>query len=126
MWVLIDHFHRISDCKKTLLDYTDSFSTDDYHKNDKYGKINRNFDFRLKKNKWNKKLSFRKIKYNDLMSEKHKKVCRTFNYFENLLGFFSAVSGCVSISAFALLVGFTSPVVGLQICALTAVIKNQK
>ena len=38
--------------------------------------------------------------------------------------FFSAVSGCVSISAFALLVSVTSPAVGLKYDALTAVIKN--
>ena len=33
------------------------------------------------------------------MSEKHKKVFKTLNYFGNFLVFLSAVSGCVSISA---------------------------
>ena len=34
------------------------------------------------------------------MNEKHKKVCRVLNYFEHFLIFISAVSSCVSISAF--------------------------
>ena len=41
------------------------------------------------------------IKHNDLTSEKHKKVCRNLNYFEHFLVFAFAVSGCVSIPAFA-------------------------
>ena len=39
------------------------------------------------------------------MSLKHKKVCRMLNYFEHFLVFVSNFSGCVSISAFASLVG---------------------
>ena len=39
------------------------------------------------------------------MSEKHKKVCRALNCFEHFLAFASAVSGCVLISVFVLLVG---------------------
>ena len=39
------------------------------------------------------------------MSEKHKKNCRDLHYFEHFYVFVSAVSGCVSISAFASLVG---------------------
>ena len=58
------------------------------------------------------------------MSEKYKKACRTLNYFENLLVFASAVSGCVSISAFASLVcvskGIASFSLELKICAITA------
>ena len=34
------------------------------------------------------------------MSEKYKKMCKVMNYFEHFLIFISAVSGCVSISAF--------------------------
>ena len=45
------------------------------------------------------------IKHSDLKSEKHKKVCSALNYFKNFLIIVSAVSSCVSISAFALLVG---------------------
>ena len=39
------------------------------------------------------------------MSKKHKNVCRFLNYFEDFLSFVSAVGGCVSVYAFALLVG---------------------
>ena len=52
------------------------------------------------------------------------------NYIEQLLILVSAIAGCVSISAFALLVGIlksiTSSAVGLKICATTAVIKKFK
>ena len=58
------------------------------------------------------------------MSEKQKKVCRDFNYFGNFLVFVSAASGCVSVSAFASLVGvsvgISSSTVEIKICAITA------
>ena len=64
------------------------------------------------------------------MSKKHEKVCRALNYFELCLIFISAVSGCVSISAFASLVGVpvgtTSSAAGLKICAITTGIKKYK
>ena len=44
------------------------------------------------------------INQNELMSKKHKKVCRVFNYIEQLLISVSTVTGCVSIYAFASLV----------------------
>ena len=56
------------------------------------------------------------------MSEKHENVCRVVNYFEHLLVFFSAVSGCTSVSTFVLSVGVSvgiaSSVVGLKISVL--------
>ena len=62
------------------------------------------------------------------MSEKHQKMCKTLNYFDNFLVPISAGSGCVSISAFASLVGvpvgITSSVLGLNICAITEGIKK--
>ena len=66
------------------------------------------------------------------MSKKHEKVLyyfvRGLNYIEHLLISMSAVTGCVSISAFASLVGIpvgiTSYAVGLKICVITAGIKN--
>ena len=68
------------------------------------------------------------IKYDDLISEKHKKVCMFLSYFEHFLVFVSAVSGCVSISAFHSLVGVTvriaKSVVGKTTCALTGRTKN--
>ena len=57
-------------------------------------------------------------------------MCRTLNYFKHFLVFMSAVSGCVSISAFSSLVvvpvGIASCEVGIKICAITAVINNYK
>ena len=44
------------------------------------------------------------INQNELMSKKHNKVCRVFNYIEQLLISVSTVTGCVSIYAFASLV----------------------
>ena len=67
------------------------------------------------------------------MSEQHKKVSRTVNYFKDFF-FFSvfmlAVSGCVSTSAFTSLVGvpmsIESSAVMLKICVITAGIKKYK
>ena len=39
------------------------------------------------------------------MSKNHKKVCTTVNYIEHFLSLGSTITGCVSISAFASLVG---------------------
>ena len=62
------------------------------------------------------------------MNEKHKKVYRALSYFENFIIFISAVSGCVSLAAFASLVGvpigITSSVIRLNIYAITAGIKK--
>ena len=70
------------------------------------------------------------MKHNELISKKHKKTFRYLSYTEHLLILASTVTGCVSITAFASLVGIpvgtTSSVVGLQICVITAVIKKYK
>ena len=68
------------------------------------------------------------------MSKKHEKVLyyfvRGLNYIEHLLISMSTVTGCVSISAFASLVGIpigiTSSAIGLKICAITAAIEKYK
>ena len=64
------------------------------------------------------------------MSGKHKKVRMALNYFEHFVIFISTVSGCVSISPFASLVGIpvgiTSSAVGLKIFAITSGIKKYK
>ena len=39
------------------------------------------------------------------MSKKHKKVCKVLNYIEHSLIAISTITGCVSIFAFAFLVG---------------------
>ena len=58
------------------------------------------------------------------MSKKHKKVCRVLNYIDHLLIVISAITGCVSISAFISLVGIpiriTSSAIRLKICAIPA------
>ena len=62
------------------------------------------------------------------MCNKHKKVCWTLNYIEQVLILGSAITGCDSISAFASLVGIpigiTSSAIGLNIFAITAAIKK--
>ena len=67
--------------------------------------------------------------HNEVMSEKHKKVCKTLSYFEHFLVFVFAVSGCVLISAFASLVGvpagIDSSAVGLKVCVITAEIRKK-
>ena len=64
------------------------------------------------------------------MSEKHKKACRALTYIEHFLFFASAVSGCVSISAFASLVdapvGTASSAARLNVSATVTGIKKFK
>ena len=64
------------------------------------------------------------INQNELMREKHKKVCEVLNDIEHLHVSMSTVTGCASIFAFASLVsipiGITSSEIGLQICVITA------
>ena len=62
------------------------------------------------------------------MCKKHKKICTILNYTEHFLILASAITGCVSISAFAssvvVSIGILSSAVGLKICAITAAIKK--
>ena len=64
------------------------------------------------------------------MSKKHKKVCDVLDYIDHLLVVISKITSCVSISAFASLVGIpigiTSSVIEFKICAISAGIKNNK
>ena len=64
------------------------------------------------------------------MRRKHKKVCTTLNYIEHFLIIASAITGCISISAFASLpgipIGVTSSAMGLKICAIAAGIEKYK
>ena len=73
---------------------------------------------------------FGEINQNELMSKKHKKVYRVLNYNEHFLILISTVTGCISISSFASLVGIpigiTSSAMRLKICVITAGIKNYK
>ena len=119
---------------KTLLDYTNLFSTNDYKKNykiiykylkDKYVKSR----VWIKKKDETRSYLLEEIKH-DLLSEKNKKAFKYWNYVEHLFRLASTVIGCVSILVFASLVcvpvGITSSPVGIKICAITAGIKKHK
>ena len=45
------------------------------------------------------------LKQNELLSKNHKKVCTILNYIELFLILASTITGCISISAFASLLG---------------------
>ena len=120
-----------------LLDYTDLFSLNDYKKNAKIISILKistveepRVEFRLRKIDETRNHLLHEKNFKDLMSEKDMKTCKYLNYVEQLLVLASTVFGCISISAFASLVaipvGFTSSVVGINICAITSAIKNYK
>ena len=62
-------------------------------------------EFRLKSIDETRSYLIEEINQNKLMSKKHKKVCTTLNYIEHFLILGSTITGCVSISSFAYLVG---------------------
>ena len=76
-------------------------------------------EFRLENMDETRNYFLQETKQNELMSTKHKKVCTTLNYIEHSLILASTVTGCISVSTFASLlgipIGITSSVIGLQI-----------
>ena len=66
---------------------------------------NMNQEFRLEKIEEIRNYLVEEINQNELMSQKHKKVCRILNDIEHSLIAISTITGCVSLSAFASLVG---------------------
>ena len=62
-------------------------------------------EFRLKNIDDTRNYLIEEITQNELMSNKHKKVYRVLNYIEHLPIVISTVTGCISIFAFASLVG---------------------
>ena len=64
-----------------------------------------NQEFRLKNIDETRNYLLEEIEQNELMIKKHKKVCTTLNYFELFLMLASTITGCISISAFASLIG---------------------
>ena len=70
------------------------------------------------------------IKHNELISRKHKKICATVNYIEHFLILASTITGCISVSAFASLLGIsiaiTTSAIGVKFCAIAAGIKKYK
>ena len=85
---------------------------------------------RLKNIDETRNYSIEEINQNELRSKKHKQICTTLNYIEHFPILASTITGCVSISAFASLIGIpigiTSSAIGLKICAITAGIKKYK
>ena len=79
-------------------------------------------EFKTKNTEETRNYFVKEIDPNELMINKHEKVYTTLNYINFFLILVSAVSGCVSISIFASLVGTTigikSPALGLQTCAI--------
>ena len=68
------------------------------------------------------------INRHELMSNKHKMICTTLNYIEHFLVVASTITGYVSISAFASLIGITmqteSSAIKINICTKTPGIKK--
>ena len=64
-------------------------------------------EFRLKNIAETRNYFYKEIKKNELMSKKHKKVCTTLNYFEDSLILAFTITGCISIPAFASLIGIS-------------------
>ena len=91
---------------------------------------NMNQEFRLKKIDEIRNYLIEEINRNELMSKKRKNYCRILNYIDHSLIAISTITGCVSISAFASLVGIltgiTSSVIELKTCVITAAIKKSK
>ena len=86
-------------------------------------------EFRLKNIDETRNYLIEEINRNELMSKKHKNVCTILNYIEHFLILASTITGCVSISDFASLVGIpigtTSTAIGLNICAIIVVFKSK-
>ena len=87
-------------------------------------------EFRLKNIDETRNYFLEDIEQNELMSRKHKKVCKPLNYIEHFLILASTITGCILISAFASLIaipiGITSSAIRLGIFAIAAGIKNYK
>ena len=100
------------------------------HFKDKYSKEKAGLEFRFRKIDEIRNYPLEKTKHYDLIRKENKKTCKYLNYFEHLLIRSSVITGCISISVFALLVcvpvSMASSVVGINFCAITAGIKTCK
>ena len=87
-------------------------------------------EFRLKNIEKTRNYFVEKIEQNELMSNKHRKGCITLNYIEHFLILSSTVTGCISNSAFACLIGnpfgITRSATGLKTCTIMAWIRKYK
>ena len=87
--------------------------------------------FRLQKIDETRNYYLEEIKQIELMNRKYEKVCTTLNYIENVLILASAITGCISVSAFASFllltsIGITISVIKLKTGAIAAKIKKYK
>ena len=71
-----------------------------------------NQKFRLKKIDEIRNYLIEEVNWNELMSKKHKKVCKVLKYNDNSLIVISKITECISISGFASLV--RKPIGALQ------------
>ena len=83
-----------------------------------------NQEFRLKKVDKIKNYLIKEMNQNELISKKHKKVCKVLNYTEHLLNAISTIIGCVFISAFASLVAISIGITSSEIEVKTCIIKT--
>ena len=87
-------------------------------------------EFRLKNIDETRNYLIEEINHDELTRKKHKKVCTTLNYIEHFLILGSTITGCISVSAFASLVGIpigiTSSTIRFKNCTITAVTKKYK
>ena len=85
-------------------------------------------NFRLKNIDETKNYFIKKTNQNQLISKKPKKVCKALNYIEHFFFLVSTVTGSISISSFASLIGIStsnaSLAVGIKAFVITAVIKK--
>ena len=81
-----------------------------------------NQELRLKKINETRIYFLEETEKKELMSRKHKKVCKTLNYTEHLLILAFTITGYISISDFDSLLGIplgiTSSAIGLKILAI--------
>ena len=81
-------------------------------------------EFQLKEIEKIRNYFIQEIKQNELISKKHKKVCKILNYTQHLLILACIVTGCISISSLASLVGIpvsiASSALTIKISVITA------
>ena len=84
--------------------------------------------FRLKNIDETRNYFLEQIELNILMSRKQKKICTTLNYIKHFFVLTCKITGCISISTSASLLGIpieiTSSAIGLKIFAITGRIKR--
>ena len=87
-------------------------------------------EFKLKEMDKTRNYFMEEIKQNELISKKHKKLCKILKYTEHLLILAATVSGCVSVSALASLIGIPIGIASfattINITIIIAQIKKHK